>query len=230
MSGTAAAQVLLAVAYPFLAHWASERGGGLPAALTLADLALLVLIGPLARGSVWAWVLTAGLGAMLALNVESRWLPVLLLAPPVVFTGLVAWCFARSLAPPRTPLITKIAAAIEYDDPAQMPPAQQRYTRALTAAWAWLLAGLALANLLLALIAVPDGVLARLGHVPPIAISQTTWSWFANLLNYGVVGGFFVGEYLLRHRLFPQRNYRNFGEFLRRMAGLGPQFWQRLFD
>lgn len=51
---------------------------------------------------------------------------------------------------------------------------------------------------------------------------------FANLLAYGVVGGFFVGEYLLRGRWFPQRPYRNLPDFLRQMAQLGPEFWRDL--
>ncbi len=225
----AVARVLLAAAYPFLAHWASQRGG-IAVVLTLVDLVLIVLIGPLARGRVWAWGLAAALGAALVTARDAAWLPMLLLAPPVAFTAFVGWGFARSLRPPRVPLITKIAAAIEYDRPDDMPPAQQRYTRRLTVAWACLLGGLALANSVLALIAVPDGVLARLGQPPLVSVSQQTWSWFANLLNYGVVGGFFIGEYLLRHRLFPQRRYKSFREFMQRMAGLGPGFWQRLFD
>lgn len=229
MSGVTAARIALAVAYPFLAHWASLRGGW-PVALTLIDLVLLVLAGALARGRVWAWASTLVLAAALVAGRDAPALPALLLAPPVAFTAFVAWCFARSLRAPRTALITKIAAAIEYDRPEDMPEAKRRYTRALTAAWAWLLAGLALANLVLAMIAVPDGALARLGYTAPLTVTQSQWSWFANLLNYGVIGGFFIGEYALRHRRFPQRNYRSFGGFLRRMAGLGPAFWQRLFD
>lgn len=229
MSAVVAARVGLAAAYPFLAHWASTRGG-VGVAVALADLVLIVLVAPLLRGRAWAWALTLVLLAALALQRDAQWLPMLLLAPPVVFTAFVSWCFARSLRPPRTPLITKIAAAVEYDDPGDMPHAQQRYTRTLTGAWAWLLAGLALANTVLAFIAVPDGVLAHLGHAPLLTVPQSAWSWFANLLNYGIVGGFFIGEYLLRHRFFPQRSYRNFGQFMQRMAALGPGFWQRLFD
>ncbi|MNR67495.1 hypothetical protein D3C85_1915300 [compost metagenome] len=72
-------------------------------------------------------------------------------------------------------------------------------------------------------------MLARLGHVPAWSITQSQWSLFANLANYGIVGGFFLGEYALRRRLFPHRPYRNLLDFLRQMAALGPKFWRDLF-
>jgi len=50
----------------------------------------------------------------------------------------------------------------------------------------------------------------------------------ANVLGYGVIGGFFVGEYLLRGRWFPQRPYRNLPDFLHQLARLGPVFWRDL--
>ena len=106
-----------------------------------------------------------------------------------------------------------------------MTPDLYRYTRQLTFAWALLLALLAVINLLLALCAVPDGVLAQLGHVPPVSVTNAQWSLFANVLNYGIVGGFFVVEYLLRKRRFPHRPYRNALEFGQQMARLGPHFW-----
>ena len=42
------------------------------------------------------------------------------------------------------------------------------------------------------------------------------------------VGGFFVGEYFMRGRWFPQRPYRNLPDFLHRLARLGPVFWRDL--
>ncbi|MEG3192726.1 ketosynthase [Lysobacter sp. D1-1-M9] len=229
MSSTAL-RLVLAIAYPLLAHWASHGGGDHAAALALLDLVLLVLADGLLQRRVWAW-------SLLFASVLGLWrlagtpaLQLLLLAPPMLFTGLLAWLFARSLASPRGALITRIVAAMEQCEPAQLAPELHRYSRRLTAAWAWLLAGLTVANGTLALIAVPDGVLARLGHAPMITVPQEQWSWFANILNYGIVGGFFVGEYALRRRWFPVRPYRNFIDFLRRMAALGPRFWRELFE
>lgn len=222
-------RVVLAVAYPLLAHWASltddPARAGLIAALALADLAVIVLLQPLAQRRGWAWLLLAVLLVALAPLVRSGHAPVLLLAPPMLFTALLSWWFGRSLVAPRVPLITRIVAALERCPAEQLEPRLLHYTRRLTAAWAWLLGGLALANLALALVAVPDGVLARLGHAPAWTVPQAHWSWFANFLDYGVVALFFAGEFWLRQRHFPGR-YRSFADFLRRLGGLGPAFWR----
>jgi len=222
--------IVLAVAYPLLAHWATHDGGGVSAAIALADLVALCLIAPLMQGQLWSWAALAASGAALAWLVRTPYAQMLLLAPPMLFVGFVAWMFWRSLFPPREPLITRIVAAMEGCEPATLPVPLYRYSRKLTAAWAYVMAALALANGVLAMIAVPDGVLARLGHPSPISIGQEAWSLFANLLNYGIVGGFFVGEYMLRRWLFPHRPYRHFFDFLRQMAALGPRFWRGLFD
>lgn len=221
--------VVLAVAYPLLAHWATHDGGGVSAAVALADLVALCMAGPLVQGRAWAWALAAVLGAGLVWLARTPYAQMLLLAPPMVFVGFVAWMFGRSLRPPRQALITRIVSAMERTEPARLPPELLRYSRRLTLMWALLLAALAVANGVLALIAVPDGVLARLGHTPAVSIGQEEWSLFANLLNYGIVGGFFMGEYTLRKRLFPHRPYRHFFDFLRQMAALGPRFWRDLF-
>ncbi len=230
----AALRLVFAIAYPFLAHWASHRqtgGEGVPvAALALFDLALIVLVQPLVARRGWAWALLALVAAGLWQLAPTPYPQLLLLAPPVLFTGLVGWWFGRSLRAPREPVISRIVAGLEQTTPGQLPADLYRYTRRLTGAWAVLLVCLALANTVLALIAVPDGLLARLGHAPVLSVSQTTWSWFANLLDYGIVGGFFIGEYTLRGRWFPVRPYRNFFDFLRRMGALGPGFWRHLFD
>lgn len=223
-------RLLLAIAYPLLAHWASIDGGGLSAAVALADLMLLILIDALAEWRAWAWGVAAASVAGLIALARTPFAQMALLAPPMLFTGALAWWFGRSLRAPREALITRIVAGLHDCAPAQLAPDLRRYTRRLTAAWAGLLAALTAINGALALIATPDGVLARLGHPPLLAVSHEQWSLFANLLNYGIVGGFFIGEYLLRHRLFPQRPYRNFLDFLRRMAGLGPRFWRELFQ
>ncbi|HEV8694802.1 MAG TPA: ketosynthase [Lysobacter sp.] len=225
----AAARVAFALAYPLLAHWASHDGSGWAAAVALTDLVLVILIEPLLRLRGWAWGLFAAILAGLFALSRTSYAQLLLLAPPVLFLGLVAWFFGRSLRAPRDPLITRIVAALDRCAPAQLPAALYRYTRNLTAAWATLLLTLALVNGVLALVAVPGGVLARLGHAPAWGVPREHWSLIANLLNYGVVGGFFVGEYALRRRFFPHRPYRHFGEFLQQMARLGPEFWRGLF-
>lgn len=224
----AALRLLLAVAYPLLAH-ATQHAGPVMAALALFDLSLLVLLRPLWSGRPWAWALLALIGGALWLARHSTDLPLLLLAPPMLFTGVIAWLFARSLIPPRQALITRIACAMEERSIDTLPPGIAVYTRRLTAAWAALLVLLTVSNAVLALIAVPDGVLVRLGHPPLLAVSQLTWSWFAHLLDYGIIGGFMVGEYLLRDRLFPDRAFRSPGDFARRARALGLDFWREVW-
>lgn len=226
----AALRLLLALAYPLLAHLASSSGSGALAAVALADIAVIVLLQPLLLRRPWAWGVAALLAVGLVALAQSRHAQLPLLLVPVAFVAFVAWAFARTLRAGRVPLISKIVAALERKPATALEPDLQRYTRRLTTAWALLLAALALANLVLALLAVPDGLLASFGIVPPVTVSENQWSWFANLLNYGLIGGFFCGEYVLRRRLFPQRPYRNFAEFLRQMGALGPEFWRRLFD
>ena len=225
----AAARVVFALAYPLLAHWASHDGSGWAAAIALADLVLVILVEPLLRLRPWAWALLVSILIGLFALSRTAGAQLLLLAPPVLLVGWVAWFFGRSLRAPREALITRIVAALDRCAPKELPPPLYRYTRNLTLAWAALLLGLALVNGVLALIAVPGGVLARLGHAPAWGIPREHWSLIANLLNYGVVGGFFIGEYALRRRIFPHRPYRHFGEFLQQMARLGPGFWSGLF-
>ena len=218
-------QALMALAYTVLAHVASARHDDGVGAMALALLAVMLLLAPLARGRWWAWLaLAAAAAGILALR-RAGLVEVPMLLVPVVFVALVAWWFARSLRGGRVALITRIVAEIEKVEAPAMAPGLLRYTRGLTAAWAWLLALLAVVNLALALVAVPDGLLARLGAPSPWSITQSQWSWFANVCNYGIVGGFFLVEFQLRKRRFPGR-YRSFADFLRQLAGLGPAFWR----
>lgn len=217
-------QVLLAVAYALLAHGASAWGDDRMAAGALLALVLMVLLPGLAARRAWAWIALPLLAAGCWATWRAGYAGLPLLLVPVAFVALIGWVFGRSLGSLRGPLITRIVSAMEGVPVDDVAPELRSYTRRLTAAWAWLLAGLAVANLVLALIATPDGLLASIGVQPPLAITRSQWSWFANLLNYGIVGGFFVGEYHLRKRWFPAR-YRSFGDFLQRMAALGPRFW-----
>lgn len=220
--------LLLALGYSPLAYWASAGQRPALAVLAAAMLVLMVLIEPLSRGRIWAWLTAAGLGAALVPLWDSPKAMLLLAAPPVVFTGWVAWFFARSLRAGRQALITRIVEPLYAQAGIAISAEQRLYTRRLTVAWALLLALLTLCNLVLALCAVPGGVLAQLGLASPLPIGDGPAALFANLLVYGVLGGFFVGEYALRARWFPQRPYRNLPDFLYRLARLGPGFWRDL--
>ncbi|WDM69868.1 MULTISPECIES: ketosynthase [Xanthomonas] len=220
--------VLLAVAYSPLAHWANASHRPELAVVAGGLLVLMVLIEPMVGRRPWAWMLALATLAGLWALWQSPYAMLLLAAPPVVFTGWIAWFFGRSLRRGRTPLITRIVEGLYRQAGVPLTPAQYRYTRRLTLAWALLLCGLALVNLVLGLCAEPSGVLAQLGIASPLPISDARASLFANLLAYGVLGGFFVGEYCLRARWFPQRPYRNLLDFMRQMARLGPDFWRDL--
>ncbi|KLD75765.1 ketosynthase [Xanthomonas hyacinthi DSM 19077] len=219
---------LLALAYSPLAHWANAAHRSDLAVLAGAALVLMVLVEPLARRRPWAWALALPALAGLVPLWRSPHALLLLAAPPVLFTAWVAWFFGRSLRRGRTPLISRIVEALYRQAGMPITPAQLRYTRRLTLAWTLLLAAMTVLNLVLALCAVPSGVLAQLGVASPLPIGDARASLFANLLGYGVIGGFFVGEYFLRGRWFPQRPYRNLPDFLHRLARLGPVFWRDL--
>jgi uncharacterized membrane protein len=126
------------------------------------------------------------------------------------------------------PLITRIVEGLYAQASMPVTPDLYVYTRQLTVAWAAMLAVLALLNLLLAFCAVPSGVLHQFGYTPALPVTDEQWSLFANVLNYGIVGGFFTVEYWLRKRRFPHRPYRNVGQFIQQMARLGPRFWNEL--
>jgi len=220
-----AAQIVLAVAYALLAHGASAGGDARLAFAALLVLVALLMAAPLARLRPWAFPLT------LALAAGSWWLyraglaTLPLLVAPVGFVALVAWVFGRSLKAGRVPLITRIVAGLDGVAPAQLRPDVAAYARSLTALWTGVLLLLGLANLALALLAEPGGLLAQAGAASPWPVTHEQWSWFANLLNYGLVGGFFALEFQWRRRRFPDREQDFFG-FLRRLGGLGPAFWR----
>lgn len=225
----AALRVLLLVGYIPLAHLAEARASGPIAALALGALALTVLIEGLAQRRAAHWLaLVAVAGALTWLSRSSFALLPLLLVPPL-FTSLIAWCFARSLRRGRVPLVRKVVAAL-YATPAdELSPRHRSYTRGLTAAWAVLLVLLTLLNLGLALVAVPNGLLAKAGIAAPVTVTGEQWSFIANIAIYGVLGGFATLEYFVRKLVFPVRPYRNVVDFARKMAALGPAFWRDFF-
>ncbi len=221
-------RLALLLAYPVLSHVASLRNEDGWAALALFGLVLLCLLDALARRRPAAWGVLLLSAVALAWLGRSPWAWMLLLAPPVVFPLLVAWGFARSLRPGRVPLVARIVHALHARAGVPVDAVLERYARRLTAAWALLLALLAALNLVLAMSAVPDGLLAAFGWQPWWPLSHAQWSWYANVVGWGLIGGFAVAEYALRCRLFPQRPYRSAGQFVRQLGQLGPAFWRDL--
>ncbi len=219
-------RVLLAVLYPLLAHLAAVHGDHQLAAMALADILLVLLLERMLarRWRAWLVVLLVMPGLLLLSRTAFAMLPLLVM--PALLLATAALGFARTLRTGRTPLIASIIEVLEGDDADNLPAPLRRYSRSLTLAWAVLLGSLALVNLVLALCAVPGGVLASLGISPPLMVSNTQWSWFANGFNYGIVALFFVAEYVYRRQCFPERSH-DFRLFATRLARMGPAFWRK---
>jgi uncharacterized membrane protein len=97
--------------------------------------------------------------------------------------GLLAWVFVHTLAAGATPLVVTFARIAHPN----LPPEIAAYARKVTVAWTvFFLATCAISVLLF------------------VAAPIAAWSTFAVLLQWPSVAVFFVGEYVLRKRLFRQ--------------------------
>jgi uncharacterized membrane protein len=213
---------LLALAFPLLSHAAALSGSQ---ALALAAVAALILAvaWPLRRHFAFLLILAAA-GLVLAAAWRAGRVQTLALLPPMLITFAVGWQFARTLQAGRVPLIERVVSVVHPE--ALALPGVPAYARRVTLLWALLLGGLGLGNTLLALLAVPDGLLEAAGVAPFAPVPLRHWSVFANLVNYLAIAGFFAAEFLYRRTRFPQQPYRGFGDFVGRLARLGPAFWR----
>jgi uncharacterized membrane protein len=210
----------MAVSYPVVAHLAVTRGSGPLALVSTGVLLALILWPSLLARKVLAWLAVPALAAGLVLlaRINVPWLPLYL--PPVLINFALAWLFGQTLLSQETPLIERLVRLLHAPEES-IDPAIVRYARRLTLAWTVLFCVMGALNLVLALCAVPSGVLVLMGVDPPVHVSLETWSLFTNLLNYLVAGGFFVAEYAYRSYRFPRQPYRNFLDFVRRSAAVG---------
>ena len=141
------------------------------------------------RGSVrYAF---AGLASVLpiAAFLWSVWPLILVNAQALYFTqhvgtnALLAWFFGHTLAAGSTPLVVTFARMVHPDLPTDI----EAYARKVTVAWTvFFLLTCAISTVLF--------------FAAPLAV----WSAFAVLLQWPSVAAFFIGEYLLRRRLFSQ--------------------------
>jgi len=123
--------------------------------------------------------LALGLGVLLAAVLIFRSAPNLLVyAPAMAISLLLARLFYSTLAPDKEPLITRFA---RIERGGKLPAELQGYTRRLTWAWALFFLAMALECLILAAIA-------------PIEL----YLLFANTLNYLFVAAFLIIEYIFR--------------------------------
>ena len=135
---------------------------------------------PVAVAGAALWGLTVALelafGAWAWRALGPRGGPIL----AVALNALVALRFAWTLRPGAIPLITRYARA----DAMGLPREAEGYTRALTALWAALIGGFALAQL---------GPLAQLWTTGDVSLAQA-----------GACLALFLGEHALRNRALPQ--------------------------
>jgi uncharacterized membrane protein len=97
--------------------------------------------------------------------------------------ALLAWVFGHTLVGNATPLVVTFARRVH----AELPPEIEAYARKVTLAWTLFFV-----------------VTCAISTVLFFAASVAAWSTFAVLLQWPSVAAFFVGEYVLRRRLFTQ--------------------------
>jgi uncharacterized membrane protein len=181
----------LTLAYAIFAHYASVVADVGAWAILLAAAPMIVVGFAFARESRWgALFLALTVSALTALawfwpNLHNpvAWLYFLQSVSANVMLGLIFW---GSLGARRKPLCTVFASAV-HDE---MTPELLRYTRQVTLAWSLFFLSSALLSLLLFFLA-------------PIE----TWSLFANILSWPLIGVMFLGENEVRKRVLPPRDH-----------------------
>ena len=215
-------QLLLVLAYLLMEHFSVVLGLQRLATWTLALLVVLLLMARLRARRPWAWALLLAACVALSLPGARHWAPLALMLPPTVINGALAALFGHTLAGGRMPLVERMVRLLHAPEPMEDTEVLA-YARRVTWAWTLLLAGNAFTSLLLALLAVPGGLLAAAGIASPWPVPMQWWSLFSNLGCYGLVLVLFVVEYAVRSRRFPWQPYRSLFDFLRRAAAIGPQ-------
>ncbi|HEY0683550.1 MAG TPA: hypothetical protein VGD45_14540 [Steroidobacter sp.] len=188
--------------------------------VALALLILVPMLPALARGSVAAWLAVPPLAACLWWLSRSTHATLPLYIAPVLVPGFMAGVFGSTLLAGQSPLIEQI---VRLMDPVEPEPDVLIYARKLTLAWTLFFIALSATNLVLALLAEPDGLLLAGGITPPFTVPQEWWSLFANLIGYLLVAAFFLIEYAYRSHRFPRQPYRNMLDFFVRVLAIMPR-------
>jgi uncharacterized membrane protein len=180
----------MVIGYAAATHWAvaSGRADTLGIALALAPLLVgLVWLSARTRQPLWVKLstLAAVLGlAALAARRGTLALSLLYPLPSILVYGGLLWIFARTLAPGREALVTRLARHVH----GTLPDDITAYTRQVTWAWCAFFAAMGLISVLLFAFG-----------------SLAAWSLFVNVLGLPLICAMFVGEYIyrvLRYRHF----------------------------
>lgn len=185
--------VLLMVSYPLLSHASALLHSRELQWLALLAVTATPMSGALLRGRFGFWLLLLVLAAALWWLVHVGGGQYALYLPPLLLPLALAAGFALTLRPGQTALITSIADAAH----GPLTDEMRRYTRRLTAFWAWLATGMA-------------------GITLWLTLSGPLWAWslFTNFISYGVIASVFVAEFLLRRRWFPAHPHGSFAHYL----------------
>jgi uncharacterized membrane protein len=189
--------IALVVAYPLLVHISLVFN--LPKLLFVAPLVFLTgafWYGLITRNKL-AWLVFAALCSAILLIEYFGLTLYLLYLPPIVLPLLMLYIFGRTLTKGREPLITAIGESAR----GPLSPAMRHYTRRLTQLWCLVFM-----------------IMAFWSAILPLLEQRELWSWFTNIINYGLVGVLFVGEFMLRKKVFPTHNHPGFLEYLRIIA------------
>jgi len=188
---------VLVLMYPLVLHVCISTQRLSVASYYLAGMLLLPLVNGIVgqlRVSVFA-VVCGILSAILLVALKSHELLVFKLLPVtahVVLFGL----FAVSLCGGRTPVITRFAAAMG----SELSTEEVIYTRRVTIAW----------TAFFLVMAILSGGLA-------VFSSDTTWSWFVNVISYVLVGLLFIIEFWVRRLVLRDHIDYTFVDFLLRL-------------
>jgi uncharacterized membrane protein len=212
---------VLALAYPFVAHFAVIHNSMTLIVVALALLVLVPILPALTRGSVAAWLALPLIAAGLWWLSRSTHATLPLYIAPVLVPGFMAGVFGATLLAGQTPMIEQLILIMQTEP--EPEPAVIAYARRLTQAWTLFFVALSLTNLVLGLLAAPGGMLLAAGVTPVVTVPEHWWSLFANVIGYLLVAAFFLIEYAYRRRRFPRQPYRNMLDFLLRVLAAMPR-------
>lgn len=181
--------VVLFVSYPLLAHLGVLLAQPALQAAALCCLFAGVFYAPLGqrRGAYWLAFLTYAAVVILVTGLGGGVYALYL--PPLALTGLACAGFARSLQTGQTPLITRIAETVH----GTLNDTFRVHTRRVTAIWAAVL-----------------GVLWLITLILTLTEQRVWWSWLTNVINYLVLGGLFLLDYLYRRWRYPDHDREGF--------------------
>jgi uncharacterized membrane protein len=214
-------QFALVVTYMILTHLATVLGSDRLALVAVSLLVFLFLVEPLRRGCRWPYAVIAATLVVGVAAAEFPWARIVLFFPPVLVNLGLAWLFGHTLVRPRMPLVERIIRLLHERDDIEDPSVWD-YARAVTLCWTALFCFNATVCAVLALVAVPGGLLATLGVSSAFTVPTVYWSLYSDAGCYVLTALLFLGEYQVRRRRFPWQPYRNFFDFMRRAIAIGP--------